>query len=190
MFQPRSEEISKAKGTPLSPWLAHVGGDPEGRKEHQLGGLAPHPLPTRGSWAAGSSSLAPGPRIPEWPSGGDHVAPPVPPGPAGHFQKWAEGGQSSPVVMTEFAQIWKDRLTRPCLANPPHVPWLTSWHHGEGRNSPLPPRQLLLFLPELWQDPGHSKGHSFDEGVPGHGDGPHSASLLLLVASKPFAARD
>lgn len=37
---------------------------------------------------------------------------------------------------------------------------------GEERNPPPPPRQRLPFLPELWQDPGDPKGHTFDKGRP------------------------
>lgn len=48
-----------------------------------------------------------------------------------------QGFLSCPVVMTEFAQIWKDRLTCPRLAYPPHLHWLTSWHHGRGEKFPF-----------------------------------------------------
>lgn len=125
----------------------------------------PHPFPSLGSGAAPLSFLTPGPRIPGMPRGGDCAAP-CP-------SLWAtsssqaggrgRGGQSSSVVMTEFAQTWKDRLTCPRLANPPHLSGLTPGTTGEGRNSPLPPRQgppgippfPLLSLPEC---PGPPRG--------------------------------
>ena len=147
------------------------------------------PFPPLASWAAYPSFLIPGPRIPGLPSGGDHEAPP--PFCLGHFQKRVAqgGGQSSSVATTEFAQSWKDRLTCPSLANPLLLPWLNSCTMGGGRNSPPPPMQPLLSLPECWQDPGHPREPSFDNGVPDHGAMPHSASLLLVLASKVPASR-
>lgn len=73
------------------------------------------------------------------------------------------GGQSSPMVMTEFAHTWKDRLPAPSLANPLCLVWLSSCPGG-GEGIPL------LSLPECQQDPGHPRGHAFDNGVPDHGD--------------------
>lgn len=156
------------KATPSSPWLEHVGGRvPEGRKEQCLWGPAPHPLPTPGLLGF----LTPGPKFPGSPSGGDHAALPpsfpVGPLPEAKLGVGQEGGQRSSTVMTEFAQTWKDRLTCLSLANPPHLPWLNSWHHGEAKNSPPPPTQgpprsqslPRLPLPECRRDPEHPRAH-------------------------------
>lgn len=100
------------------------------------------PFPPLASWAAHPSFMTPGPRIPGFRSRGDRVAP--------NPSLWATsrsqagggagGGQNNPAVMTEFAQTWKDRLTSPSPANPPHSPWLHSWHQGRGEEFPSTPQ--------------------------------------------------
>lgn len=124
----------------------------------------PHPLPIPRPGSAFLSFLTPCPRIPGMPRGGDYVAPrsslwaPS----RSHAGRRGRGGQSSSVVMTEFAQTWKDRLTCPRLANPPHLSGLTP---GTTRGGEIPLRHpgrdplgslfpCLLSPPEC---PGHPR---------------------------------
>lgn len=118
----------------------------------------------------------PCPMTPEWPSGGDHVAPC--PSLWATFRSGAEGRAGQPSgdgdgrVCPNLGRQAQLSPLRPPLI-PLIYPGLVPGTVGEGRNPPPPPRQLLLFRPGLWQDPGRPQGHTFDKGARS-GDSPHS----------------
>lgn len=74
-------------------------------------GLVPDPSWSGGSWEHVFLPL---------PAGVTMWLPALLFGPLSEATQW--GGWSSQALVTEFAQIWKDRLSCPYLTNPAHLP--------------------------------------------------------------------